>query len=113
MKALTTLKLTSASSSATRIFAQRGFDILFCQPPFAAKGPENVLEARAEGFEHYLHSRGPTSLAAALVPSHSGMTFAYRPTASRCNRRGPAPRSLANRASLDSPKRHGGHSHSC
>ena len=50
--ALTTLKLTSASSSASPDFAQRGLDRLFGETGLALERLEDVLEAGAERVEH-------------------------------------------------------------
>ena len=52
MNALTTLKLTSASSSAMPDLAQRRLDRLLGEAGLAAQRLEDVLEAVAEGIEH-------------------------------------------------------------
>ncbi len=48
MNALTTLKLTSASSSAIRISRSASFDGLLGEPGLAAERAEDVLQTVAE-----------------------------------------------------------------
>ena len=52
MNALTTLKLTSASSSASRISRSAASTVCLGQPGLAAQGAEDVLQAVAERVEH-------------------------------------------------------------
>ena len=57
MNALTTLKLTSASSSASRISRSAASTVSSVSRDFAAQRLEDVLEAGAERFEHGDRSR--------------------------------------------------------
>ena len=51
-KSLTTLKLTSASSSAQPDLAHRGIDVGLADPAAAGQVAERLAQALAEGVEH-------------------------------------------------------------
>ena len=57
MKSLTTLKLTSASSSARADLAQAVADVGLGEPAAAAELLERVAEAAGNAFEHASPSR--------------------------------------------------------